>query len=787
MKRFILILIVLLAFSVPAWAVETVMYVDTAGSNTSPYDTWAKAATALETAVDAISAAHTTIYVDGGTHVPGARLLFDNSDGGSGTEVVMWLNAGLKQDGGSNVAAGAQTMTILDMTNTGGGTSAIYINKDYTYLKSYKTTSGSLVKWKIISVQAGDSAINAESTADYPLVWDSWILDSPGALFNEGTNISFQFNLVEGTTGGAINGYGIESNAGSTGTIAYNVFTSSDTNYFGGFYIPGNEVFYNNTVMVTGIAGFGGQRGWFAGTNTAYNNIFMGGGGSAAMVSGTLTEDHNIVYYGKGFSPNVFSEGYVISGGGTINGQNNLSNLGANTTFLSADITAHRRFGYVFVQLDDSGSFDDAIALAVIANANGQYVSFALEADAVNTGSATSAAMTIFVNDGNDFFAHGMTHQNLDATKSTTAITARYTGGGAGNITGAISGDSGTYYTSGNVYTDWTYTVTLDPGGSQAFTGTDSINVVQAFINGKADWTGTVNIAGGSYAVGLQDFAIVDAKAGDKTIDVDNSDFSVPGRFLHIELYDSKAAIEFYIDDGAAGGSRAENYVVKGYAAANADITDTDIHDQIALAGYKAMRRSVGVALTPTDMLLNSWNPFQIANSHAPNLVPSVVTSEDIGNALGAAIAGYMEERGLVLVFYEHNISAGNRTKWGYVFAGALGAPVANFKTKLNDFIDMVWDGTASPNGEAFDDATGCGAGDKANPDNTLRFCVDWLDWDDYMDWTPVSDGDAHNTGKSDAHSITRDYLGNTVPVGAIDIGPYERASGYTPAIIMVH
>jgi hypothetical protein len=88
LKILLLSCLLTLALAVPGWGAT--LYVSASGSNTSPYDTWAKAATTISTAVAAVSAGD-TIYVEGGQTY---RELVDTSvAGGSGTEITIYFDA----------------------------------------------------------------------------------------------------------------------------------------------------------------------------------------------------------------------------------------------------------------------------------------------------------------------------------------------------------------------------------------------------------------------------------------------------------------------------------------------------------------------------------------------------------------------------------------------------------------------------------------------------------------------------------------------------------------------
>lgn len=65
----------------------TTYYVDPAGSNTSPYDTWAKAATAIQTAINTANTAGDIIYCRG-TETTGATIDVDTN---SGTNDGGWI------------------------------------------------------------------------------------------------------------------------------------------------------------------------------------------------------------------------------------------------------------------------------------------------------------------------------------------------------------------------------------------------------------------------------------------------------------------------------------------------------------------------------------------------------------------------------------------------------------------------------------------------------------------------------------------------------------------------
>lgn len=766
MKRILLVFLLCLIFPLQSWAVD--MYVDTAGSNTSPYETWAKAATDIKTAVDNIGAASTNIYVDGGTHTPTGRLLFDNNDGGSGTEVTLYLNAGAKVDG--SAATGGAGQTILDMTNTGGGTSAIYINKNYNQVLSYDVGPPA-IKWKLINTQAGDTAFEIETTADSSFIYDGHILNAPSVVDNEGTNTEFKFNHVEGCAGGYGLGYCWEPGANGA-TIGYNLFTPSSTNPMTGIYVSGGtHDIYNNAFLNTVTTGNAVKNGFF-GSTTFYNNVIMGGAGDSIQIQmggGTFLDDYNFVAYGSGWSPAVNDTFYQYVSG-THNGTASL-NPGANNIYVSPEITAYRRFGEIFFANDDSSNFDDAILLAAVVNPNGQYIAAALEGKEVEAGAApvTSANLTTWINDGNDIAAHTWRHRSLESTQAAANALDITVPVGA-RLLVTLSGDTGTYYTSGNIYTSWQIDVSLSTGESTSFSGTDETNVVNAWFNGSpgpADngWASTTTING--LAVSLDAADYTDGGGGSNyDWKFHRQDFSAPGRYSHVELYEPKRVIERQVQLGAVGGSRAATYEVKAFFPAFADITDTDIIDQVGLAGFQLMRRVQTTTDQPNNDTAN-FSPFQIWNVKQ-DLVPAAISTENEATALGMATAMFSESTGSIMIIFDHAMDAAERTEYANYFAGVIGSPVANFKTKLNDFIDDLYALAATPNGNSWTEV----AGDKDNPNNTLRFGV--TDNDSYMDWTGITGGNIVDAAKDNAHSLTRDFLGNPVPATGKDIGPYE-------------
>lgn len=72
MKRILAILIILMAWQSPAWGAN--YYVATTGSNTSPYDTWAKAATSITTILGLSLEGTNIIYLADGTYTSTINL-----------------------------------------------------------------------------------------------------------------------------------------------------------------------------------------------------------------------------------------------------------------------------------------------------------------------------------------------------------------------------------------------------------------------------------------------------------------------------------------------------------------------------------------------------------------------------------------------------------------------------------------------------------------------------------------------------------------------------------------
>lgn len=134
-------------------AYGTTYYCDSAGSNTAPYDTWAKAATGLQTILDIIAAGN-VCYVRGTQTLSVGTPL--DVDGASGSQAAGFCKfIGCAADGSVD-----GTRAIIDGVNLVAGESCIYDNSGIT----------TYYWWENIEIKNADG-----SGVDYNSASDVWV------------------------------------------------------------------------------------------------------------------------------------------------------------------------------------------------------------------------------------------------------------------------------------------------------------------------------------------------------------------------------------------------------------------------------------------------------------------------------------------------------------------------------------------------------------------------------------------------------------------------------------
>jgi hypothetical protein len=309
-----------LFFLFAAQGYATTYYVSPTGSNTSPYDTWAKAANLPSSAITTGNGAagpH-TVYVAPGTYVDALTLTNANWASGTiiGTAAHGSTTAAIK---GQVIVSSNSASFTLDVRRAGITVQNLSLTNTSTGYVIYIYTNGNNFTGSNLYVYDSASAILA--------------------YLNNGTNFSFTNCLFSGSGGSS----GLQFlNATGTSSFNYCIFSSSVNNFLGTAIGIRNDsapgtVTFNNCIMlgskgtilqtsnaqavtnvynsVIGASSLASQPTITVSSGTAniYDSILIDSWGSAhALISGTLATDSNNI---KHLTPKFITpirSGYLI-------------------------------------------------------------------------------------------------------------------------------------------------------------------------------------------------------------------------------------------------------------------------------------------------------------------------------------------------------------------------------------------------------------------------------------------------------------------------------------------
>jgi hypothetical protein len=377
------------------------IYVNATGSNTSPYDTWAKAATAIATAVT---------YGEG---VAGPHTL--NIADGTYDEYVIFSNANWV-DGVVNGASTAGTIVAS------AGTHCVLVDNAGMTLNNLTmqstTTKNSLYITNAVTVN--DCILSGDTT---------------GALVLQGGDGSI-FNRCRFRSSYTLGSYAFDFNENTT--LNYCIFES---------YVIGGSAnlvalrtahtaTLNNCLLLDS-----GDDGILAnnGTLNIYNSIAQAGNVNGTVRVPVRRAGGTVNLYNNFLIQNLRFTGETV---GTINTANNI-------TSDSPKFVASSKYSAIIPRVDDANNFAYAQSVAAILPTYGSKGTYFLQQDIWNT--ANNAALRTMVSNGvMEVGSHSYSHSSLeladgdkifDVTKGAETITIDRTAGtitlsGGGSVTG---------------------------------------------------------------------------------------------------------------------------------------------------------------------------------------------------------------------------------------------------------------------------------------------------------------------------------------------------------------
>jgi hypothetical protein len=384
MKKLLLPLLLLL-LPVTGWGAT--YYVSPSGSNTSPYDTWAKAANLPETAVSAgnsVEGPH-TMYIAPKTGGYYSRLGLTNANWANGTII------GVAAHGSTVPAAKGQVIIGYD-TNV-----PLYSDKANLTAKNISLT-GTDASHDLLYIEA------AGFTGDNLYLYDG----GRRGIDCYGTGFTITNSLFAGFEGHALSFGGAAS-----GTISYSIMKNSDNKHLAGsassaVYQGSSGALVLDHMDITGSGGSTIVQAGSGSTTVQNSNVEAGysqGSYAFRRTAGTATSSNN-VYVGN------FGNQALLNG--TI----------STTDDVITDIPRYRglsRSGFFCFNVDDWLSYDFALTVESALAARGKKGSFAVNgihvADHLDDLNAMQARGTL------DIINHGYSHSYLNLTGTAFSIT----------------------------------------------------------------------------------------------------------------------------------------------------------------------------------------------------------------------------------------------------------------------------------------------------------------------------------------------------------------------------
>ncbi len=733
MKRVLLIAILLLV-PVGAWGAD--YYADaTRPDNTGNGTSWATAEKTIKACVDDCGAGD-TCWVSGGTYAGETAMISLDAAG-----QILKGDAGLggvnqKADGAA--AYGTAGRTIVDQSKLAGANFSLAADGVKVYDIDF-----------INEDTAANQAIYCQTAGVNTIVQGCRFYNSgiPIYAHTNSTGHTWRLNKIYGSQTSTL-----DLRDGSSGTFSYNLV--SPWQKADGTLVQNAPIsvshsttiwnFYNNV-----LSGFNQyllnatvNKG---GTSLFRNNfIFPHAVGTSPTVM--FTQPTSTTHHVIDFDYNWIANSGHIPGTSQVSASGlTMTDGGHNIYYADPRIVSPTRFGYIFMVFDDNSTFAYAKAAAdSIFNPLDQYVGMAL-----NFGSATAkptlADVQAFVNAGNDVVNHGYSHTDLSVASAGTI------GAVAKSLSITIT------RTDAADYTTWSSAVEVTGQTPMVTTYASTLANLQAYLTSKGvTLTLTTSVDSGTLITELADVAAADLSGG-LTLS-----WSSPAH-EHVQVAEGAKELQAWIRTGATG--RAATYVVKLHAASNNGWSSTaadeaQAHGLLGARGngdtYQNGSWTLG-SLSPYDIIYIPYSRYQQDCTGTCSDGGATEQNYFLRNTLSMHVAA--ESSGWVKIIYTHTDASGmDNTELGWLSSLVSTLKYANFKTKLNDFLDMIWTGTG-PDGNGW---TASGAG------GTTLLSHTFVDLSDYR----VQCGSPLINAGVDV-GLTTDFLGNPIQ-SPPDIGAYE-------------
>ncbi len=391
----------------PAWGASVTCYVSPTGSNTSPYETPAKAANLPSTC-----RTYTASVAPTGTLLGQGHNIYIAP--GTYSDYLLLNNA---NDYGLSVI-GVSDLTTLTAASKGqvkitpGANVGINITRHDITVKNIELTGNS-----------GNNALIELAGANF-FGDHLYLHDSTFWLFKSGTGGN-DFTLQYSTIQGCNVNEGVAFYGDSSGIVKYSIISNSDTKPLittsGGAGIMHNGTgtvnLYNNEISGSNYVAV---RLNAAGTLNVYNNIIWGSiyrlNYTLMHATGTLNYGNNIIM--QNWAPGSVTS-YVhrnISGTPT--------DAGGNLTTSYPKLTRSSRNGYIIIASDDGEYYSYVADMETLLNTYGYKMSWAVNAGDVERNATLRTNVQGLANRGVvEIVIHGYSHSDPTLTGNTFSIT----------------------------------------------------------------------------------------------------------------------------------------------------------------------------------------------------------------------------------------------------------------------------------------------------------------------------------------------------------------------------
>ena len=637
MNRLLIIGSLILAFTiVPAVtglnsskALAAAYYVSLAGSNTHPYDTWAKASTSIKPVIDYIRlhgyGSGDTIYIEAGVYT-------------NANDFIQLDNANLNS---LTIIGAGRTQTVI---NPSSDVHTFSIDGNVSDAPTIRGLTLKVGGEKNAVYAIGAAAINNLTFEDVSFGSNAGHISH---LIYFGNNVlDYVFRRCEWKSGqiGGFVGY-IRGNC--SGTFEYCI-SHSDLS------TPGTREWYFNTTGVTNL----------------YHSLFLDSW-KRGIITGAGVVNINGSVIAGGFRDLTWGYAVHAAGSGAVNVRN--SNLigglwdnkivaGSLATDLNNLIGQDPKFvgnemrGYIIPRVDDTWNFNYARSVANLLAQYGFKGTYCLETGCW-PGGYTPALRKIIEDGVMEVGCHSYSHSELSYSH---ALTFGYSGAG-GNPSMTFDGST-IFLTTSEGIDDLLIDVTA-PGSS-------TITDVIVNYNGVNNWSIAYSSTDGQDPDLLQSarcssLAPTEATAVPCDLDFDRSGYDA-GLFKD-EITDPKAWLTTTVnaEGSVIDGQTGQPYVCNSWASPY-NVYDTDIRTAVMDAGFLAGTMNTGIASTT---LLSKFNIYSLFSYGGGNVVVDEggPNEEELTRQAARAVAFAAANTGVIIAFFVHNESEVSLEQWGWI------------------------------------------------------------------------------------------------------------------------